>query len=225
MIKSIRVGTLLLALLVGISAGCGVLEKKRDEGTLIGAATGALIGGAIGSKSGNTAVGAILGAVIGGAAGAYIGNYMDKQIAEIERDIEGAQVEKVGEGIKITFQSGLLFEVNKSDLNAKSEAELAKLALILNKYADTEILVEGHTDSTGTHDYNLDLSLRRSQTVSNRLTGESVNPTRLTIMGYGPDQPLSSNETFRGRAENRRVEIAIFANGKLKKVAEDKTSN
>lgn len=219
-------GIVLLTLAAfAFTSACGVFEKKRDEGAVIGAAAGAVIGGAIGSKSGNTAVGAIIGAAIGGAAGAYIGNYMDKQAAEIERDIEGATVERVGEGIKITFQSGLLFEVNKSELNESAKTELGQLAVILNKYPDTEILIEGHTDSTGPRDYNLDLSRDRAQSVANRLSIEKVQETRFTIMGYGPDQPIADNSTTDGRSANRRVDLAIYANDKLKSVAQKQVEN
>lgn len=216
---------LLTVILVGVLiiglVGCASM-KKRDKGAVIGATTGAVIGGIIGNKAGNTAVGAILGAAIGGAAGAYIGNYMDKQAEEIERDLEGATITRIGEGIKITFESGILFDVNKSDLRNVSKENLDKLAVILNKYEDTEILIEGHTDSTGPADYNMDLSVRRAQSVANQLTGAQVAPIRFHIMGYGEDQPVASNDTAEGRQKNRRVEIAIYANDKLKKVAEQK---
>ena len=202
--------------------GCGSW-KKRDKGALIGAGAGAVIGGVIGDKAGNTAVGAILGAVVGGAAGAYIGNYMDKQAEEIERDLEGARVERIGEGIKITFESGILFDVNSSSLRSQARTNLGNLATILNKYEDTEVLVEGHTDATGSNDHNLDLSMRRAQSVSNYMTGLNVLANRFRMMGYGEDQPIASNETTAGRQANRRVEIAIFANDKLKNAAQAKT--
>ena len=212
----------MVALLMVGGLGCGSW-KKRDKGAVIGGATGAVIGGAIGHQAGNTAVGAILGAVIGGAAGAYIGNYMDKQAEEIERDIEGARVERVGEGIKITFASGIMFDVNSSSLRGAAKENLGKLAVILNKYEDTEVLIEGHTDATGTNEHNRDLSIRRAQSVATYTTQQEVNPTRFTIMGYGEDQPIADNATADGRQENRRVEVAIFANDKLKGVAEKKT--
>jgi outer membrane protein OmpA-like peptidoglycan-associated protein len=194
--------------------------SKKEKGALIGAGAGAAVGAVIGNKAGNTAVGAILGAAVGGAAGAIIGNYMDKQAEEIERDLEGARVERVGEGIKITFASGILFDVNKSSLQTAATADLSKLATILNKYEDTEVLIEGHTDSTGPHDYNLTLSLRRSQTVANYIADLGVLANRFHMMGYGPDQPVASNSTATGRQANRRVEIAIYANDKLKDAAE-----
>ncbi|MEZ5359919.1 MAG: OmpA family protein [Candidatus Zixiibacteriota bacterium] len=218
--RIIAVGLCLLLLALSV-AGCS--WSRKAKGAAIGAGAGAAIGGAIGSKSDNTAVGAILGAVIGGAAGAYIGNYMDNQAKEIERDLEGARVERIGEGIKITFDSGILFDVNSSTLQPVAKDNLAKLATILNKYSDTEVLVEGHTDATGKHDYNMDLSLRRAQSVANYMTGLQVLATRFKMMGYGPDQPIADNGTSDGRQQNRRVEIAIFANDKLKGAAQKKT--
>ncbi len=207
----------LCALVLVSSMGCG--WSRTEKGAAIGAGAGAVIGGAIGHEAGNTAVGAILGAVIGGAAGAYIGNYMDKQAAEIERDLEGAKVERVGEGIKITFDSGILFDVNSSILQPAAKSNLTKLAEVLNKYPDTDVLVEGHTDITGPRDHNLDLSLRRSQSVANHMTGLNVLASRFRMMGYGPDQPAATNDTEAGRQANRRVDIAIFANDKLKGAA------
>jgi outer membrane protein OmpA-like peptidoglycan-associated protein len=218
----------LLLILLSIFAislsGCASM-KKKNKGALIGGTAGAILGGVIGERTGNTALGAIIGAAVGGAAGAYIGNYMDKQAEEIERDLEGATVERVGEGIKITFASGILFDVNSSNLQDAAKTNLRNLSVILNKYQDTEILVEGHTDSDGTDEHNRDLSIRRAQSVATDITGNNVIPTRFTIMGYGEAQPVADNTTDMGKQSNRRVEIAIFANDKLKSVAEDKAIN
>ena len=203
--------------------GCAEWSRTQKGGA-IGAGAGGALGAIIGHKAGSTIVGALLGAAIGGAAGAYIGNYMDKQAAEIERDIAGARVERVGEGIKITFSSGIMFDVERAVLKDQYTGELSELSTILNKYEDTNILLEGHTDSTGSEEYNLDLSKKRAQSVANYLATQNVNPTRFTIMGYGESQPIASNETVEGRAQNRRVEVAIFANDKLKKVAKEKAS-
>ena len=193
--------------------------KKRDKGAAIGAGAGAVVGGVIGHEAGNTAVGAILGAVIGGAAGAYIGNQMDKQAAEMKKDLEGARIERIGEGIKITFESGILFDVNSSQLRPVAQTNLAKLSTILNKYPDTDVLIEGHTDSTGSEEYNMELSIRRANSVGGYLTGQQVLGNRLKMMGYGENQPIQPNSTADGRQANRRVEIAVFANDKLKAAA------
>jgi outer membrane protein OmpA-like peptidoglycan-associated protein len=198
--------------------GCGA--SKTVKGGAIGAAAGGVIGGVIGSKAGNTAVGAIIGAAIGGTAGALIGNYMDRQAEEMQRDIEGAKIERVGEGIKITFDSGILFAVNSAELQPAAKENIGKLATILNKYDDTNILVEGHTDSTGSDEYNQGLSERRAASVAAYAKSMNVKGDRFTTVGYGENQPVMSNSSSEGRQANRRVEIAIFANDDLKEAAE-----
>jgi len=213
----------LLVSLVAMNMGCAEWSRMQ-KGAAIGAGAGGVVGGVIGHAAGSTVAGVLIGAAIGGAAGAFIGNYMDKQAAEIERDIAGARVERVGEGIKITFSSGIMFDVDKAVLKDQYKGELSELATILNKYADTNILLEGHTDSTGPEEYNLELSRKRAQATASYLATQNVNPTRFTTMGYGESQPIASNETSEGRGQNRRVEVAIYANEKLKKVARDKTS-
>ncbi|MEJ2536602.1 MAG: OmpA family protein [Calditrichia bacterium] len=215
--KKLVVVMVVMAFLVFI-IGCSA--TRTQKGGAIGAAAGGVAGAVIGKQAGNTILGAIIGAAVGGAAGAYIGHYMDKQAAEIEQDLQGASVERVGEGIKITFNSGLLFDVNKATLRDASKAELTKLAQILNKYPDTNILVEGHTDNTGSEEYNLELSRQRAQSVENYLASLNVDPTRFSIMGYGESQPVATNDTVEGRQQNRRVDLAIMANDKLKNQAE-----
>ena len=207
-----------LAVFLVAGAGC----TRSQKGAAVGSGTGAVIGGVIGNQAGNTAIGAILGAAIGGAAGAYIGNYMDKQADEIERDLEGATVTRVGEGIKVTFDSGILFDVNKADLKPAAKANLENLAQILQKYDDTAILLEGHTDSTGSEEHNLGLSRARAESVKLYLVQLTVAAPRFSTVGYGEVQPIADNATEEGRQANRRVELAIMANDDLKKVAEDK---
>jgi outer membrane protein OmpA-like peptidoglycan-associated protein len=208
--------------MLAMSAGCSSWSRK-EKGAAIGAGSGAVVGGLIGKAAGNTVLGAILGAAVGGAAGAYIGNYMDKQAEEMKRDLAGAKVERVGEGIKVTFDSGLLFDVDKATLKPQSMENLKKLAAILQKYEDTNILLEGHTDNTGSDEHNLELSRLRAQSVANYLATLQVSATRFNIMGYGEAQPISSNETMEGRQANRRVDLAVMANDKLKKAAKENT--
>ena len=222
MLKKIFIGLLILSFLA-VTMGCAEWNRTQ-KGAAIGAGAGGAVGGLIGYASGSTVAGILIGAVVGGVAGGFIGNYMDKQAAEIERDIAGAKVERVGEGIKITFSSGILFDVDQADLKNKSQTELAKLSAILNKYADTNIMLAGHTDSTGSEEYNLGLSRRRARSVADYLTTQNVDPARFAVEGYGKSDPVTSNDTSAGRAENRRVEVAIWANEKLKKVAKEKTS-
>lgn len=200
--------------------GCNT--SKTAKGGAIGAGVGGAIGGVIGNKSDNTAKGAILGAMIGGAAGALIGNYMDKQAEEIEEDLEGAEVERVGEGIRITFDSGILFDFDSSNLRETSEENLSELASTLKKYEDTEILVEGHTDSIGSDKYNEMLSVRRAESVSSYLNQLGVGQKRFIVKGYGENQPIAANSSETGRQKNRRVEVAIYANDELKKAAKKK---
>jgi outer membrane protein OmpA-like peptidoglycan-associated protein len=217
MTKKIIVWALILAFLT-TTMGCAEWNRTQ-KGAAIGAGAGAAAGGLIGYAAGNTAAGLLIGAAVGGVAGAFIGNYMDKQAAEIERDIAGARVERIGEGIKITFDSGILFDVDRSDLKYGSKSELAQLSTILNKYEDTNIMLAGHTDSTGSSEYNMALSQRRAQSVADYLATQNVSATRFDVRGFGKDEPIASNDTAAGRALNRRVEVAIWANDKLKKVA------
>ena len=204
-----------LMLIFSIQLLVGCKASNTAKGTAIGAGTGAVIGGLIGRGSNNTAVGAIIGAGVGGATGAIIGHHMDKQADELKADLKGANVERIGEGIKITFDSGLMFELNSYVLNAGTKANLASLAQTLNKYDDTDILTEGHTDKSGKDEYNMELSKKRARAVANYLESLSVRSARITTMGYGETQPISVTD-----AENRRVEVAIYANKKMKKLAD-----
>ncbi len=213
------VGILVISLVL-MSYSCASWSKTA-KGATIGAAGGAVVGGVVGKIAGNTLLGAIAGAAVGGAAGAFIGRHMDKQAEEMRRDLQGARVDRVGEGIKITFDSGLMFDINKYDLRAASQENLVKLAAILNKYPDTNILVEGHTDSTGTREINMPLSENRAKAVVAYLAQQNVLSARFTVHGYGPDQPIGDNTTVDGRQMNRRVDLAIMANDKLKKIAQE----
>jgi outer membrane protein OmpA-like peptidoglycan-associated protein len=195
--------------------------NRTIAGGAIGAGAGGVIGGLIGKKTGNTAAGAIIGAAIGGTAGAAIGRYMDRQAEEIKRDIRGARVERVGEGLKITFNSGILFDVGSDKLKPAAQTNISELARILNKYKDTDILIEGHTDSTGSEKMNMALSEDRAASVSRQLKSQNVVGNRITTNGYGETQPVDDNGTKAGKANNRRVEVAIFANEKLKKAARE----
>jgi outer membrane protein OmpA-like peptidoglycan-associated protein len=196
---------------------------KANKGGLIGAGGGAVAGAVLGRIIGGgrgTAAGAIIGAAVGGGTGAIIGRRMDKQAAELQRDMANAKVERVGEGIKITFDSGILFDTNSSNLRSASQSDISKLAATLQKYADTNVLVEGHTDNTGTDAINQPLSERRAQAVANDLTTKGVETSRITTKGLGSTDPIADNTTAEGKQANRRVEVAIYANEKMKKAAE-----
>ncbi|MFB6455696.1 OmpA family protein [Chitinophaga sp. Hz27] len=189
---------------------------NTKKGAAIGVGGGAAAGAIIGKVAGNTALGAILGAVVGGAGGALIGKKMDKQAQEIKTEVPNATVERVGEGINVKFDAGVLFGFDKSDLSPAAQTSITQLAQVLNKYPDTYVRVEGHTDSTGTDAYNMALSERRVKSVSAFLTKQGVDASRIQGFWYGKTQPIAPNSTEEGRAKNRRVEFSIFANDKMK---------
>ncbi|MBN1397733.1 MAG: OmpA family protein [Bacteroidetes bacterium] len=204
-----------------VMMGCGT--SKALQGGAIGAGAGGLLGAVIGKQAGNTALGAIIGAAVGGTAGALIGRNMDKQAEEMRQDLSNAKIERVGEGIKITFSSGILFATNSYELKAEAKQNIESLAKILNKYPDTNVIVEGNTDSDGSEEYNQRLSERRAQSVADYTKSAGVDGARITTVGKGETNPVASNDTADGKAQNRRVEIAIFANEDMKKAAENGT--
>jgi outer membrane protein OmpA-like peptidoglycan-associated protein len=191
-------------------SGCASLNNK-EKGGIIGATGGAVIGGAIGNANGSTAKGAILGAVVGGAAGMIIGHQMDKQAAELKQNIPGAVVERVGEGIQVTFASGLLFDFDSDVVRSEAATNLRNLAASLDKYPGSDLLIAGHTDSVGTDAYNLGLSQRRAESAASYLVANGVDRSRLRSRGLGETEPVSPNDSDAGRSKNRRVEVAIYA--------------
>lgn len=208
--SSRAIGALLCAGAVAITGCAGMSQQQR--GAVIGASTGAAVGGVIGNQTGSTARGAIIGAVIGGAAGAIIGHQMDQQAKEIQQNIPGATVERVGEGIDVTFASGILFPFNSTEILPAGRANLQELANSLQKYATSDVLIVGHTDSVGTEAYNKDLSQRRADAASSYLQSLGVSSARIRTSGRGETEPVQSNDTEEGRQRNRRVEVAIYAN-------------
>ena len=193
-----------------VISGCAAMSQKQ-KGAVVGATTGAAVGGVIGNQTGSTARGAIIGAIVGGAAGAVIGHQMDQQAKELEQNIKGATIQRVGEGIAVTFASGILFPFNSTEILPDGKANLQELANSLQKYPNSDVLIVGHTDSVGTDAYNLDLSQRRAQAASTYLQSLGVPATRLHAVGKGKTEPIQPNDTEAGRAQNRRVEIAIYA--------------
>jgi outer membrane protein OmpA-like peptidoglycan-associated protein len=191
-------------------SGCASLNNK-EKGGIIGATGGAVVGGAIGKANGSTAKGAILGAVVGGAAGMIIGHQMDKQAAELKQNIPGAVVERVGEGIQVTFASGLLFDFDSDVVRSEAATNLRNLAASLDKYPGSDLLIAGHTDSVGTDSYNLGLSQRRAESAASYLVSNGVDRTRLRSRGLGETEPVAPNDSEAGRSRNRRVEVAIYA--------------
>ncbi len=218
-----KTGAILLILSLGL--GCNTVKNANNtqKGAVIGATGGAVIGGVIGNNvgKGNTVLGAIIGGVVGGAAGGYIGNRMDRQAERIEEEIPGAEVTRVGEGINVTFSqgAGVYFDTNKSNIKGTSVETLNKLAGIFKEYPKTVILVEGHTDSAGSDEYNMNLSRQRAESVTNYLISQGIDAGRFTTKWYGEAQPIADNETSEGKAKNRRVELGIIASEELKQEA------
>lgn len=194
-------------------------SNNQQRGTAIGTAAGAVLGGVLGNnigKGGNTALGAVLGGVVGGVAGNVIGNKMDKQAKEIKETLPGAEVERVGEGIKVTLKENIVnFAFDSSNLSQSSKDNLDKLATVLANNPDTDINIYGYTDSKGADAYNVSLSDRRAAAVKSYLSGKGVAGSRMITKGMGKADPVASNDTDAGRAQNRRVEFAITANDNM----------
>ena len=201
-----------------ILTSCEAVQNSNNQqrGTVIGATGGAVLGGILGNnigKGGNSALGAVLGGIVGGVAGNVIGNKMDKQAKEIKETLPGAEVERVGEGIKITLKENMVnFAFDSSNLTAIGKANLDKLATVLSNNPDTNINIYGYTDSKAADSYNLSLSDRRAAAVKSYLSSKAVASARMNTMGMGEADPIASNDTDAGRAQNRRVEFAITAN-------------
>jgi outer membrane protein OmpA-like peptidoglycan-associated protein len=210
-----------LMLLSTIFTSCEAVKNTNNtqRGAAIGAVGGAVLGGILGNnlgKGGNGAMGAVLGGVIGGVAGGVIGNKMDKQAREIETALPSAQVERVGEGIKLVLgENSVRFDTNKSTLTTTAKANLDKLVPVFKSYADTDIVIYGYTDSTGSAEYNLNLSQQRANSVEKYLESKGLNMSRFKMVGMGIADPIATNDTPEGRSQNRRVEFAITANEKM----------
>lgn len=200
---------LAIAALVPLATGCAF--NKTEKGAIIGAGAGGVVGAAVGTATGSTVRGAIIGAAVGGVAGALIGSQMDKHAEELAYELPGATVQRIGEGIAVTFPEGLLFDFDSDQVTSAARENLRKLAASLQKYPDTRMLIVGHTDSQGTDAYNMDLSERRAAAGAGYIVGEGVDRARVSAAGRGETEPIATNDSADGRRQNRRVEIGIFA--------------
>lgn len=204
------------AVLIMCAAMVFSCSTKQGTGSLIGAGGGAVLGAIVGKLAGNTAVGAAIGGAVGTATGAIIGKKMDK-VAEQARQVENAKVEQVTDAnglsaVKVTFDSGILFQTSKYDLNASAKNDLAKFATVLKNNTDCQVDVQGYTDSTGNDGINLPLSENRAKSVYNYLTSCGVSTSQFkNITGYGSTNPVADNTTAEGRQKNRRVEVYLYA--------------
>ena len=218
-----KFGLILFTVILTISlTNCKAVQNanNKQKGAVIGAAGGAVLGAIIGNnvgKGGNGELGAVIGGVVGGTAGVLIGGKMDKQAQKIEEEIPGAKVERVDDGIVVTFDesSGVYFDTNKYNINSTSQETLNKLIGVFKEYTDTNILIVGHTDSVGADDYNKTLSKNRAYAVTNYLKQKGISQLRLTTNWFGETQPINDNATAEGRAKNRRVNIAVLPNQKM----------
>jgi outer membrane protein OmpA-like peptidoglycan-associated protein len=192
--------------------------NKTTKGAVIGATAGGVAGAVIGNQTGSTTRGAIIGAVVGGAAGAIIGHKMDQRAQDIEQNVPGAIVQRVGEGIQVTFPSGLLFDFDSDVVLSNAAANLNSLANNLSKYGDSNLLIAGHTDAVGSAEYNQGLSDRRAASSARYLTAHGVN-RHIATAGLGEREPIASNATEAGRQQNRRIELAIYASPTLQEDA------
>jgi outer membrane protein OmpA-like peptidoglycan-associated protein len=202
-------GVLMLAALVPLAAGCGM--NKATKGAIIGAGGGGAVGAVIGKATGSTVRGAIIGAAVGGGAGAIIGHEMDKQAEELAYELPGATVQRIGEGIAVTFPDGLLFAFNSDQITTTARDNLRTFAASLTKYPKTRTLIVGHTDSQGSAEYNMGLSDRRALSAANFITAEGIDRARISTAGRGETEPIATNDSDAGRQQNRRVEIAIYS--------------
>lgn len=217
--KSIAIATVVALLALG-QAGCGSMSRTQT-GTLIGAATGAAAGSLIGSKKGHTGRGALIGGAAGALTGGVIGNYMDRQAEELA---SVAEVQRVEDGIIVTMRDKILFQSGQSSLQPASQTSLTRIAAVLKKYQKTEVTVAGHTDHVGTATFNQSLSDQRARSVYRFLGDQGISSHRMKTMGFGFSQPVSSNETASGRAQNRRVELHISPDASLVRDAEASAS-
>ena len=229
--KTIIYSLSFLFLTTSIFSSCSAIKNANNtqKGATIGTTAGAILGAVIGNNVGsgkNSELGAVLGGIIGGVTGGVIGNKMDKQAREIEGALPGAEVERVGEGIKLTLgENAVRFSTNKATLTTTAKTNLNKLVGVFNEYENTNIVIYGYTDSTGKPEYNQTLSAKRANSVKNYLTSKGINSARFETKGLGIKDPIATNETAEGRSQNRRVEFAIVANEQMVKEAKQEAGN
>ena len=207
-----------------VMAGCNNMQK----GAAIGAGGGALLGAIVGKIAGNTAVGAAVGGAVGAGAGAIIGKKMDKAKAEAEA-VKNAQVESVTDAnglqaVKVTFDSGILFTTGSSTLSSTAKSSLTQFSNVLKNNADCDVAVQGYTDNAGwkncnaaqSQQKNLELSQERAQSVTTYLLSQGVSSTQIrSTQGFGESNPVADNSTAAGKAQNRRVEVYMYASQKM----------
>lgn len=222
--KSLKFASIAILAAALALPGCSNMTKTQ-KGAAIGTAAGGATGAVVGRVAGNTALGAVIGAAVGGVTGALIGKKMDKQAEEIQKEIPGVAVTRVGEAIVVEFANDVLFGFDSYKISSASAQTLTKLVKILETYPDTDISIVGHTDNTGAASYNKTLSLRRADAVADNLIKQNIADTRITTLGYGAKTAKYTNTTSAGQALNRRVEFLITANEKMVEDAKKEAGN
>jgi outer membrane protein OmpA-like peptidoglycan-associated protein len=215
---SMKKALIMILFISVVAAGCAGMNRQQK-----GAIGGAVAGAAAGALVSDNIWGVLIGATVGGAAGNLIGKHMDEQARELEQAVPTAEVQRVGEGINMTFASGLMFKINSASIDEGYKDDLRAAAEVFKKYDDTNILVEGHTDDTGAEAYNMDLSRRRAASVVEFLEAQGVSSTRLQTEAFGESQPKYPNDSEEHRSQNRRVELGIYANDEMKAEAKAAT--
>jgi outer membrane protein OmpA-like peptidoglycan-associated protein len=234
--KIIKISILLVIILIPLNfTSCKAIQNANNsqKGGVIGATGGAVIGAIIGNnigKGGNGELGAVIGGVVGGTAGVLVGRKMDKQAQKIENEVPGAEVERIDDAIVVTFDEnkggGVYFDTNKYNINSNSQQTLDKLANVFKEYRDTNILVVGHTDNVGEDSYNMTLSKNRAYAVSNYfINNRGILSSRINVNWFGESKPMADNSSATGRAKNRRVNIVILPNDKMKQDAKKEVNN
>jgi len=206
----------IVVIILGIFSSCNP-RNRAQRGAAIGAGAGITVGAVIGKTAGNVALGAIIGGAVGGTAGAYIARKMDNTLGDnFKNTIPGAKTVRRGDTTFIKFDSAILFDQGSTEIKPDGQTDVKNLAAALQTNLHTNISVIGHTDSLGTADYNMDLSIKRAQAIKGLLVSDGVKDDRLTAIGKGAAEPVGDNKTEEGRAKNRRIVIVILPNGDLK---------
>jgi outer membrane protein OmpA-like peptidoglycan-associated protein len=208
-LKRILISLIAVTMFLVFTTGCA--WSNQSKGAVIGAGAGGAAGAAVGNATGSTVRGAIIGAAVGGTAGAVIGHQMDQHAKELAYELPGAQVQRIGEGIAVTFPDGVLFPFDSDQLHPRARENMRMFAASLQKYPNTRAMVVGHTDSVGAADYNQALSERRAYATADFIAVNGVVRSRIATVGSGETEPVATNETDAGRSQNRRVEVAIYA--------------